>query len=260
MSARSSKPVALVTGASRGIGLAIAVELARNGYDIAGNATELSHLSRVRAQVEAAGGAFAAAAGDLADLSTHPRLLAAAAARFGGIDLLVSNAGIAPSPRRDLLETTPESFDRVLAVNARGAFFLAQAVARHMIERLEKEPLTRPAIVFITSISADTSSPTRAEYCISKAALSQVARLFAHRLTTFGINVYEVRPGLIATDMTAPVREKYDALLAGGLVPQKRWGEAEDVARAVAALARGDFAYSTGSVIEVSGGLNIRRL
>jgi NAD(P)-dependent dehydrogenase (short-subunit alcohol dehydrogenase family) len=257
---------ALVTGASRGIGRGIALALAREGYDIVGNASSYDpgDPSRGLAETETlcreSGVDFAPAPGDLSDLSSHEGILAVAVERFGRLDLLVNNAGVAPLKRLDFLATTPESFDRVMGVNLRGPFFLTQSVARHMVGAVEKDPGFRPSIVFITSVSADTSSPSRTEYGVSKAGLSHLARICAHRLASDRIAVYEVRPGLIQTDMTAGVQEKYDALIARGLIPQDRWGEPEDVGRAVAALARGDFAYSTGGIFEVSGGMNIKRL
>ncbi|NIM48932.1 MAG: 3-ketoacyl-ACP reductase [Gemmatimonadales bacterium] len=260
----SRRPCAVVTGASRGIGRAIAIGLAEAGYDIVANARSYNpdDLSRGLAEtgerVMELGAAFHPAAADIADLTTHERLLRSAIDRFSGVDLLVNNAGI--GTRVDFLETTPENLDRVVGVNLRGAFFLTQCFARHMVERAERGEAIRPAIVFITSISADTSSPTRAEYCVSKAGLSQLAQICAHRLAQHGVNVYEVRPGIIETDMTAPVKQRYDALIDEGVVPQRRWGTPRDVARAVAALARGDFEYSTGGVFEVSGGMNIKRL
>jgi len=257
----ANRPCALVTGASRGIGRAIALALAREGYDIAGNARSYDPrrpdegLAGTEALCREAGADFLPIPGDVAELGSHEGLVSAALDRFGAVHLLVNNAGVAPLSRIDLLETTPESYDRVLGINLRGPLFLTQRIARHMAEGAGNR-----AIVFITSVSADTSSPNRAEYCLSKAGLSHLARIFAHRLAPEGINVYEVRPGVIRTDMTAPVEEKYDALIAQGLVPQGRWGEPEDVARAVAALARGEFPYSTGTVFEVSGGMNIKVL
>jgi NAD(P)-dependent dehydrogenase (short-subunit alcohol dehydrogenase family) len=240
--------------------------LAREGYDIAGNATgfdpeDLTRgLAETGVRCQEAGATFLPLPADVADLASHEGLVTACKERFGGIDLLVSNAGVAPLQRLDFLETTPESYDRVMGVNLRGAFFLAQRVARHMVEAEGDRGPTSPTLVFITSTSADTSSTNRVEYCVSKAGLSMLAQGCAHRLAPHGVNVYEVRPGIIRTDMTVGVKEKYDALMAQGLVPQTRWGEPEDVGRAVAALARGDFAYSTGGVFEVSGGMSIKRL
>jgi NAD(P)-dependent dehydrogenase (short-subunit alcohol dehydrogenase family) len=260
------KRVALVTGAGRGIGRGIALELARIGFRIAGcdilyepkNAK--SGLFEVRGEAAKLGAAFLPIKGDVSSLADHDRILAAVHEEFGRLDLLVHNAGVAPDMRTDVLQTTAESFDRVLAVNMRGPFFLTQKTVPRLLETAGRDPTARPAIVFITSISAIVSSTARAEYCLSKAALSMAARIFADRLAESGINVYEVRPGIIQTDMTAPVREKYNQLIAEGLVPQKRWGLPEDVGKAVAALARGSFPYSTGMVLEVSGGMDIRRL
>jgi NAD(P)-dependent dehydrogenase (short-subunit alcohol dehydrogenase family) len=190
---------------------------------------------------------------------TPGRLLAAVAAGFGRLDLLVNNAGMAPRERRDLLEATPESFDEVLRVNLRGPYFLAQAAARTMVE---SGGPGRPGrcIVFITSMSAAVASVNRGEYCVSKAGLSMASLLFATRLAGEGIAVYEVRPGVIRTDMTAAVAGRYDRLIEGGLTLQRRWGTPEDVGRAVAMLARGDLPYSTGQVIQVDGGLMVQRL
>lgn len=259
------RPCALVTGASRGIGKAIAVALAGEGYDIVGNATSYdpgnkeAGLAETEVLCKEVGVGFAPAPGDVSDLESHEAILAPALERFGRIDLLVNNAGVAPIDRLDFLETTPESYDRVMGINLRGSFFFTQYVARIMIEAGREGRTIRPAIVFITSVSADTSSPSRAEYGISKAGMSHLSRICAHRLVSEGINVYELRPGLIRTDMTARVREKYDVLIAEGFVPQERWGEPEDVGLAVASLARGDFPYSTGGIFEVSGGMNIKR-
>jgi|WetSurMetagenome_2_1015567.scaffolds.fasta_scaffold158882_2 3-oxoacyl-[acyl-carrier protein] reductase len=262
--------VALVTGAGRGIGRGISLALAREGFAVAGcdvvfepgNAAE--GLFEVKAAVEAAGGTFLPLRADIAALDEHDGLLDAVLGAYGRLDLLVNNAGIAPAVRRDVLETTSESYDRLMAVNLRGPFFLTQKAARRMLARkaagAAAEAGPGPAIVFITSISARVSSTARAEYCVSKAGLSMAARVFADRLAAEGINVYEIRPGIIQTSMTAGVREKYDGLIADGLVPQMRWGFPEDVGRAVAALARGDFGYSTGLVLEVSGGMDIARL
>jgi len=259
-------PVAIVTGASRGIGRAIALGLAGAGFDIAalsrpetGSAVP-GALDELGQQIAARGREFLGLRADVADLARHQEVMAEIGRRFGRLDLFVGNAGIAPSPRRDVLEMTPDSFDRVVGVNLRGGLFLAQQAARYMIECARPPEAPRRAMVFITSVSAERSSVNRAEYCISKAGLSMAARVLADRLAPEGIAVYEVRPGIIRTDMTAAVREKYDQAISEGLVPERRWGEPEDVARAVVALARGDFDYSTGMIVDVSGGLSIPRL
>lgn len=259
------RPVAFVTGASRGIGRGIALALAEAGFDIVGGATSYDPnntqqgLGETRQCVEAFGVDFEPAPGDIADLNVHEQLMTVALKRFGRIDVLVNNAGVAPHERRDILETSPESFDRVMGINARGPFFLTQRVARQMLAQTWTQP-PAGSIIFVSSISATVSSPTRAEYCLSKAALSHAATIFADRLAGSAIAVHEVRPGIVATDMTAKVRDEYDARIADGLVPQQRWGRPEDIGKAVAALARGDFGYATGLVIELSGGMNIRRL
>lgn len=264
--AKHGAPTAVVTGAGQGIGRGIVMALAREGFDVAGIDIVFDPRNRekglfeVKEKVEKLGRRFLPIAGDVARLEDHDRMLDAAVGEFGAIDVLVNNAGISPAKRVDILETAPESYDRVLGVNARGPFFLTQNAARRMAARKGARPAFPPSIIFITSISAVASSTSRAEYCVSKAALSMTAALFADALAAKGINVYEVRPGIIATDMTAGVKDKYDRLIAGGLVPQGRWGLPEDVGRAVAALARGDLAFSTGAVVEVSGGMNIRRL
>ena len=260
------KPAALVTGAGLGIGRAIAIELAKTGYDIAGVDIEFDSqnssmgLREVQQKVEESGRDFLAIQGDISALEDQERILELTYRKFERIDVLVNNAGIPPDKRLDVLDTSPESYDKVMDVNSRGAFFLTQKAARKMIDFVRRDPEFRPSIVFISSISADVSSPSRAEYCISKAALSQISRIFADRLSEFNINVYEVRPGIIQTRMTEAVKSKYDRKIAEGLIPQKRWGQPEDVARAVASLAQGSFSYSTGMIIEVSGGMNIRRL
>jgi 3-oxoacyl-[acyl-carrier protein] reductase len=295
----NDRPVALVTGASRGIGRAVARALGRSGFDIAAVARPhpttdaRCSLETLGQEIEAEGRGFVYAHADVADLECHDAILSEIQERFGRLDVFVSNAGVAPDPRRDVLDMTPESFDQVLAVNLRGAVFLAQKVARRMLEQTgsrdsrtsfvlrqaqhERNPepfalsLSKgeragaipgftPAIVFITSVSAERSSVNRAEYCVSKAGLSMAARVFADRLAPHGVRVFEVRPGIIRTDMTAATKEKYDRLIAEGLVPQARWGEPEDVARAVVALVRGDFDYSTGMILDVGGGLSIPRL
>lgn len=263
---RPSAPAAVVTGAGRGIGRGIVLALAREGLDVVGidavfePGNRRQGLFEVKARVEKLGGRFLPVAGDISRIDDHDRLLDAAWGVCGRIDLLVNNAGVAPLRRVDVLETSAESYDRLMAINARGPFFLSQNAARRMAAQKPRRGGPGPAIVFITSISAAVSSASRAEYCVSKAALSMTATVFADALAGRGIAVYELRPGIVATDMTAGVKDKYDRLIAGGLVPQGRWGAPEDVGRAVAALARGDLGYSTGAVIEISGGMNIRRL
>jgi NAD(P)-dependent dehydrogenase (short-subunit alcohol dehydrogenase family) len=260
------KKVVLITGAGRGIGRGISLSCAEAGFDIAGvdilydPAIKDSGLFEVQIKAEEYGVSFLPVRGDISALDDHERIIDEILDVYGRIDVLVNNAGIAPETRMDVLETTPESYDRVMAVNARGAFFLTQRVAAKMIQYTKNESHQTPSIIFISSFSAVVSSPSRAEYCISKAALSQAAQIFADRLTEFAINVYELRPGIIHTEMTAPVREKYDKLIAEGLVPQKRWGYPEDVGKAVVALAKGYFEYSTGLILELSGGMNIRHL
>jgi len=260
------KPVAMITGASRGIGRGIDIELARNGYDVIGTATTLTPqdtekgLFEVKQRVESHGAAFVPLAGDIGDAAARNRLLEQALEAFGRIDLLVNNAGVGLLKRLDILETTEESFERLIRINLKGPFFLTQSVANHMIRQVKEGTEYLPSIIFITSISSNTASPNRAEYCVSKAGLSMTAQNFAVRLAEFGINVYDIRPGIIATDMTAPVTEKYDKLIAEGILLQKRWGTPEDVGKAVEGLAKGHFQYSTGAVIEVGGGFGVMRL
>ncbi len=260
------KPVVLVTGAGRGIGRGISISCAEVGFDVAGvdilcgPVSKDTGLYEVQRKVEAHNVSFLPVEGDISALHDHKRILDEVLDFYGKVDVLVNNAGIAPEKRMDVLETTAESYDRVMSVNTRGPFFLTQRVAVHMIEHIKRGDLQTPCVIFISSISAEVSSPSRAEYCISKAALSQVAQIYADRLAEYAINVYEIRPGFIHTKMTAPMREKYDKLITEGLVPQKRWGYPEDVGKAVVALAKGYFEYSTGLILELSGGMNIRRL
>lgn len=253
------RPVAIITGGYQGIGKAIAIGLSGMNHNIV-IADVLPEPGNLRKTIEANGVSFLGINADIARLEEHERIVTKTVERFGRIDLLVNNAGVAPFERKDVLETTSESFDRVLSINLRGAFFLTQTVAKQMMECSSKVENFYPRIVFISSISAEISSTNRSEYCISKAGLSMVSKLFADRLATEGINVYEIRPGIIRTGMIEPVKEKYDRRIKGGLIPQGRWGYPEDVAKTVSALVKGYLDFSTGAVIEVSGGMNIRRL
>jgi len=253
--------VALVTGGTRGIGLGIAEALAQDGWDLA--VCGVRPVEAVReslARLEALGREVAYFQADVADASDRASLVEQVEARFGRLHVLVNNAGIAPPVRADLLEATEESFDLVLAVNLKGPYFLTQRVAQWMIRQRQEDPGYQGTIVNIGSISATVVSVNRGEYCVSKAGLAMLTQLWAVRLAEFGIRVYEVRPGIIQTDMTAPVREKYDRLLAQGLCVQTRWGQPEDVGRAVAMLVRGELSYSPGQVLLVDGGLTIPRI
>lgn len=252
------KPVALVTGARRGIGRACALALAHAGWDVAATDLVLDDAAdEARAAVEAAGARCLFLRHDVAAVETHAALLAEIEAALGPVSVLVNNAGRGAVARGDLLDLTPENFDAVMSVNLRGTAFLAQAAARAMLAREAAGPRT---IVTITSVSAALVSADRAEYCVSKAALSMFSQALCVRLAPEGIGVFEVRPGIIATDMTAPVAERYEALIRDGLVPARRWGTPEDVAAAIVALCDGRLGFSTGSVIQADGGLSIGRL
>ena len=255
---------ALVTGASRGIGRAIAIELARTGFDVMINYLANDDAAKqTQADAIAAGGKEAKVRifrADISDAEDRARLMSAVDLDFGRLDVLVNNAGVASQARVDLLEATEESFDRLLNINLKGPYFLTQAAAKWMLEQKAKGDERNPLIINITSVSAYAASPERGDDCVSKAGLSMMTKLFALRLASEGINVYEVRPGVIATDMTAKVKDKYDQMIDDGLTPIKRWGTAEDVAQAVAAVASGAFLFSTGEVINVDGGFHLRQL
>lgn len=265
-------PVALITGASRGIGRGIALELAKLGHDLV-----INYAGNVEAAKQTAGDcvATAQAAGktiraeicqaDISKCENRKKLVEFTKSKFGWISLLVNNAGVAPDVRADIMEATEESFDRLMAINVKGPYFLTQQVGKWMIEQVcSPQPATRAPIrlkiVTISSVSAYTASTNRGDYCVSKAALSMLTPLFASRLAAHGINVYEIRPGIIATDMTGAVKEKYDKLIADGLTPIQRWGTPEDIGLAVAAIANDALPFSTGEVINVDGGFHLRRL
>jgi 3-oxoacyl-[acyl-carrier protein] reductase len=253
--------VALVTGGTRGIGLGIARALAGDGWALAlGGRRPEAQVADVLADLRKDGGDALYVAGDVARPDDRARLVESVVSRFGAVHALVNNAGMAPRVRTDLLEAGEESFEELVRTNLQGPYFLTQVVARRMLEQRKANPASFAAIVFVTSVSAEMASPSRGEYCVSKAGLSMAARLYAARLAADGIPVYEVRPGIIATDMTAGVHETYDRRIAEGLVPERRWGQPEDVGRAVASLLRGDLSHATGTIVRVDGGLSIPRL
>ena len=256
-----TRKIALVTGGLRGIGLGISHCLARADYDLAvcGLQTE-KEWSQVLSELRSRGGDVLYCRTDVGNRQAREAMVEEIQQHYGAMNLLVNNAGIAPEERRDLLEASEESFKRVLRVNLQGPYFLTQAVANWMIEQKRARPQSHACIVNISSISATVVSTARGEYCVSKAGLSMATQLWATRLGQFNIPVYEVRPGLVQTDMTTSAREKYDKLISEGFLLQSRWGTAEDVAKAVLALAEGTLPYSTGQVIMVDGGLTVPRL
>jgi 3-oxoacyl-[acyl-carrier protein] reductase len=255
------KKVALITGAGRGIGLGIAMALAAEGCDLAimdihPDEVVMPALSELRTL----GAEVLYCRADVTDPEARVEVLDDIAARFGKLNVLVNNAGVAPRVRADILEATEESYDWVMGINLKGPYFLTQAVARWMASQKQADAGFWGCVVNISSISATVASPSRGEYCISKAGVSMATQLWAARLGEFDIPVYEVRPGVIQTEMTKTVQEKYDQLIAEGLMVQARWGYPDDIGKAVAALVRGDFPYSTGQVIMVDGGMTIPRL
>ena len=252
-----TRPVAIVTGGLRGIGRACVQALADDGFNIVVADLAEAASAEFETDVSRRGGRLLYCRFDLGDLSTHQSVIDQALDMFGQIDCLVNNAGMASPVRGDLLDLKPENFDRVIAVNLRGTVFFCQAVARAM---LAASPDPGRSIITVTSVSAEFASPERLDYCVSKAGLSMWVKNLALRLASDGIGVFEVRPGIIRTDMTAGVSEKYDALIDGGLVPSRRWGEAADVAAAVVTLAGGKLGFATGSIVNVDGALSVRRL
>ena len=257
---------ALVTGASRGLGRGIAEALSRDGLDVA------IHYGSKRAaaeETEAAcrnlatrdGQKFVLVSGDVAKTNDRRRIVDETLAALGRIDALVNNAGIAPRVRTDIVDATEASFDELIAVNLKGPYFLSQLVAHHWLDHPGQAALPGGyKLVFVSSASATRASVNRGEYCVSKAGLAMASKLWAVRLAAEGVQVYELRPGVMATDMTAAVKEKYDRMIADGVIPQRRWGTAEDVGLAVSALLKGSLPFSTGEVINVDGGLHLERL
>jgi NAD(P)-dependent dehydrogenase (short-subunit alcohol dehydrogenase family) len=253
---KQPRPVALVTGGSRGIGRGICLELVGHGYAVAVNYAGNEDAARETLTLLGPSADALAIRADIGDAAERERLVDEVLARWGRIDVLINNAGITSVGRKDLLEATEESWDRVLAVNLKGPFFLVQRVAREMLRRTD---LVNPAIVNIGSLSAYAVSTNRGDYCISKAGLAMLTQLWALRLAEHGIRVFEVRPGIIATDMTAAAHERYTQLIAEGLTPIRRWGTPADVGRAVAALVTGVIPFSTGEVLNIDGGFHLRR-
>jgi 3-oxoacyl-[acyl-carrier protein] reductase len=264
----AERPVAIITGASRGIGKGIAKELASLNFDLVINYFDFtpdgkpdeSRALQTQKEIKELGAKCEILRGDVSNSGDRGKLVELAKSEFGRCDMLVNNAGVAPSKRMDILEATEESYDRVMNINLKGPYFLTQLVANWMIEQKKKYPDRAFRIVNTCSISAYTSSPARGEYCVSKAGIGMMTMLYADRLAEFGIGVFEIRPGIIATDMTSVVKDKYDKLIAEGLTPIKRWGQPEDIGKAVGAIAEGRLDFSTGQVINVDGGFHLRRL
>ncbi|MBK8505425.1 MAG: 3-ketoacyl-ACP reductase [Saprospiraceae bacterium] len=255
------KKVAVITGGTRGIGLGIAHALATKGWSLALNGMrQEGDVLPIIEELKAYSNEVIYAQGNVGDDDERARMVRQIVEHFGTVHALINNAGVAPSVRADLLETTPESYDRVMGINLRGPFFLSQSLANHMIEVKAQNPDSFFTIVNVSSISATVASINRGEYCLSKAGMSMMTKLFAIRLGEHDIPVYEVRPGVILTDMTGPVKAKYDKLIEAGLSVQKRWGYPEDVGKSVASLLDGDLPFSTGQVIMIDGGLTIERL
>lgn len=262
----SNQQTAIVTGGSRGIGRGIALALGRDGFNVVVNyASNATAADDVKREIESlnTGARVLTVKADISSTDDRARLVSETIGAFGRIDLLVNNAGVAPNVRADVLEAGEESFDRLININLKGPYFLTQLVARQMIAQTSslKSGISTPKIVTISSISAYTASVNRGDYCIAKAGLGMMTTLFAARLAEYGINVYEIRPGVIETDMTGPVKAKYDKLIfEDDLTPLKRWGQPDDVARAVLAIAKNLMPFSTGEVINVDGGFHMRRL
>jgi 3-oxoacyl-[acyl-carrier protein] reductase len=255
------KQVALITGGSRGVGYGIAVALAQEGFDLAINGMrEEAQAEEALNNLRALGADVLYCQGDVASTQARVDMLTKVRAHFGRLNVLVNNAGVAPKERNDILNATEESFEYVIRTNLQGPYFLTQQAANWMVEQKKSNAGFSACIITISSISATVASVNRGEYCISKSGLSMMTSLFAARLGEFNIPVYEVRPGVIKTDMTAGVKEKYDKLIGEGLMVQPRWGVPEDIGKAVTALAKGHFPYSTGQVIMVDGGMTIPRL
>jgi len=262
----SLTPVILVTGASRGLGRGIALSCAHAGFSVAihfaGNeAAAKETVAQSQAAARDPGQQFVPVRGNLALTNERSAIFEQTLASFGRLDALVNNAGMAPRVRADLTETTEASYDEVMTVNLKGPYFLSQLAAKYWLQHRDQSRLPGGyKLIFVTSVSADTASINRGEYCLSKAGLAMAAQLWATRLANDGVQVFEIRPGIMQTDMTAGVKEKYDQLIAEGLVPQRRWGQPEDVGLAVQSVLQGHFPFSTGNIIPVDGGFHMRKL
>jgi NAD(P)-dependent dehydrogenase (short-subunit alcohol dehydrogenase family) len=258
------KPVALITGGTRGIGLGIATALAQKGFDLAVNGVreekEVSSVLGTLRTIGTLGTEVIYCRGNVAVPEDRVKIVQTVQRKFGKVNVLVNNAGIAPGERRDILEANEESFEEVIGINLKGPYFLTQQIANLMVGWKSADPGFQGCIINVSSVSATVASVNRGDYCISKAGISMATRLWAVRLGEFNIPVYEVRPGIIDTDMTSGVKEKYDRMISEGLTVEKRWGKPEDVGKVVAALAAGDLPYGTGQVIMVDGGMTLPRL
>jgi len=253
--------VALITGAARGIGFGIAMKFASEGCDIViADIQDEEKVENNLKKISNFGRKILYCKSDISSSKDRSELINKIREHFGKLNILVNNAGVAPAVRADILEASEESYERVMKINLQGPYFLTQLVAKYFIEQKKMNSDFSASIINISSISAETASVSRGEYCISKAGLSMMTKLYAVRLAEFDIPVFEIRPGIIMTDMTSAVKDKYDKLIAEGLLLQKRWGQPEDIANAAAMMARGDIAYSTGQVVYVDGGFSVSRL
>ena len=257
----TNKQVALITGGTRGIGLGIAQALAAKGFSLAINGVRPpEQVSEVLANLQSTGVEVIYCCGNIAEKKQRDNILQQVVQHYGYLNVLVNNAGIAPKVRADLLEASEESFEELVRINLQGPYFLSQQAAKLMIESKKKDAAFNACIITVSSISSRYASINRGEYCVTKAGLSMMTKLFAVRLSEYDIPVYEIQPGIIATDMTAKVKERYDRLFANGLALQQRWGQPEDIGKAAAVLASGEIPYATGQVIIVDGGLSVERL
>jgi 3-oxoacyl-[acyl-carrier protein] reductase len=256
-----TKRVAIVTGGTRGIGFGVATALAKEGFNLCVCGLRSAEAAEESlAKLRAFGAEVLYVRADIGSKPDRDNLIKAVEAHYGALHVLVNNAGVAPDVRADMLDATEESFERLIRINLKGPYFLTQAAANYMARQKKSDASFAGAIINVTSVSAEVASTNRGDYCVSKAGLAMASKLFAARMGEFGVPVYEVRPGIIATDMTSGVTGKYDTLIANGLLVDPRWGTPEDVGRIVASLARGDLPYGTGSVLHVDGGLTLQRL